>query len=232
MSYQGSISIPNVVGGMGNERVNVGRFPAGESQKNDWITNILREPEHLDDNVLPLRLYKDLHVITAGYEMSKGHADEAMRHLKFAARTCFDLGQNEQGTYLLDRIDAIQTAQVGTPNKESSYRGYQAALQKEADGAIKAGDFGRTRDLLRQLSVLSTSMGDKAASRHYDDQQRSIETVYAAKGSSIFTVKKLFRTRLIQSLQEATLRRELAFRVPLTDRTSALQPILSHAFSA
>jgi hypothetical protein len=231
MSCQSFISIPNIPARVGNGHENGGRFPVRESRADDWITTILRKPEHLDDNVLPLRLYKDLQVITADHEMRKGHVDAALFHLRVAARACFDLGENEQGTHLMERVDAIQIDRANAIGKKDSFSVYLSALQREANDAIKVGNLNRTRDLLRQLAVLSTSIGDYRTSTDYKNQLRSIETVYLAKGSRSITVQKVFRSRLVHALREATMRHELAFRETFADHAKVLRPILMESFS-
>ncbi len=202
------------------------RILARESYTDDWVKILLKRSERRVDIVLPLRLYKDLQVIAAGREMRSGNVEAALDHLKTAIRSCFELGDYEQGKRLQERVDAVQIDRANAIGKKDSYGQYLSTLQNEAGEAVKVGDMNRTRDLLRQLAVLSANMGDKRASKDYMNRVHSIETVYVPKGSRSITVQNVFRSRLVHTLRDATNCRELAFRETFADRASVLRPIL------
>ncbi len=185
--------------------------------------------------MLPLHLYRDFQVIAAGREVREGRIGSAITHLNFAARACFDLGENLSCNRLLDRADAAQIDLVNGlgkgPTSKLGKRGtlsrYFLVLQGEASEAVQRGELNRTRDLLRQLVVLGKNMGDRRTVNDYKSRLRSIETVYSLKGTRSVTLQRVFWSRFIYALKEATLRRELAFREPFANHVSAIQLVLA-----
>ncbi|MEX2684780.1 MAG: hypothetical protein Q6373_024620 [Candidatus Sigynarchaeota archaeon] len=210
-------------------------FPVQDSRADDWIGKLFKKPAPQADIMLPLRLFRDFHVISAGHEITEGRTKAAIFHFKLAAQACFDLGENAMCNNLLDRADAAQMDLANGLRKDSATKlGKKASLSRyidllrnEASDAIKKGDLSHARDVLRQIVVLGKDIGDKRMVKDYRSQLRSIEMIYSVKGRHSVTIQKVFASRLVHTLKEATLRRELAFRMSFAQQINVLQPILA-----